>query len=395
MRSFGIQRLHLKDDPSKIVQAASARLRLRQTITPNSCDIITIAGNEECYIAQFIHHYLYLGFENIFIGVNNCQDNTPTILKRIARIYPNIFVYNTDQPQRLHRQSGSYAALIREASQRTRSSHCLVVDIDEYWFSNRLNRSITSYLRQFDRFDLMFTNWLCTYGQSHQTCFTDLTTAKIDLKKSQGKSIFNYSLPILKLRAHVPESESPDQTIFVRSDGKEIEWMNEGNKPKKSTPQHLRKVNQLDQHLDKSHNSAWILHQIVRSELEYSLKLFQPRATKNPEPFKTNRQGWIMPKENRQERNFFKSILSSKSFNKNYNISYEDFLRKCQIKKVLETSFNRITQKQVLCRINKLSNQTIDSYQSVWRKTFKGTRFLPYLEMRLQTKRRLKINDCS
>jgi hypothetical protein len=37
---------------------------------------------------------------------------------------------------------------------------------------------------------LMFTNWLCTYGQSYQTCFTDLTRAKIDLKKSQGKSIF-------------------------------------------------------------------------------------------------------------------------------------------------------------------------------------------------------------
>lgn len=92
MRLFGIQKLYLKDEPTNIVQAASARLRSRQTITPNSCDIITITGNEECYIAQFIHHYLYLGFNNIFIGINNCQDNTPAILKKITKIYPNIFI---------------------------------------------------------------------------------------------------------------------------------------------------------------------------------------------------------------------------------------------------------------------------------------------------------------
>ena len=85
MRPFGIQKLYLKDEPTNTVQAASARLRSRQTITPNSCDIITITGNEECYIAQFIHHYLYLGFSNIFIGINNCLDNTPALLKKLPR----------------------------------------------------------------------------------------------------------------------------------------------------------------------------------------------------------------------------------------------------------------------------------------------------------------------
>ena len=73
---------------------------------------------------------------------------------------------------------------------------------------------------------------------------------------------------------------SPGQTIFVRSDGKAIEWMNEANEPKASMPQHLSK-------------------------------------------------------ENRQERHFFKSVSSSKSFNKRYNKSYEAFafLHECQIQK--------------------------------------------------------------
>jgi RIO-like serine/threonine protein kinase len=114
--------------------------------------------------------------------------------------------------------------------------------------------------------------------------------------------------------------------------------MNDANKlhTNASLPQHLRKVNKLHQHLNKSQNSAWILHQIVRSELEYSLRLFEPRAAKHPEPFKTNRHGWIMPKESRQERQFFKSILSKKSFNKRYIKAYEKFLRQCQIKNIVE-----------------------------------------------------------
>ena len=89
----------------------------------------------------------------------------------------------------------------------------------------------------------------------------------------------------------MPDVESPEKAVFVGNDGKEIKWMNDDNKrhANASLPQHLRKVNKLHQHLNKSQNSAWILHQIVRSELEYSLRLFEPRSAKHPEPFKTNR----------------------------------------------------------------------------------------------------------
>ena len=117
----------------------------------------------------------------------------------------------------------------------------------------------------------------------------------------------------------MPDVESPERAVFVSNNGQEIEWMNEVNTlhPNASLPQHLRKVNQSHQDLNKSQNSAWILHQIVRSELEYSLRLFEPRVAKHPEPFKTNRYGWIMPKESRQERHFlnqsFPRNLSTKS----------------------------------------------------------------------------------
>ena len=48
---------------------AQARLLKRTHIEPHTCDVITVASNEGPYIAEFIHHYLYQGFSNLFIGL--------------------------------------------------------------------------------------------------------------------------------------------------------------------------------------------------------------------------------------------------------------------------------------------------------------------------------------
>ena len=53
---------------------------------PNTCDAITIASNEGPYIAEFIHHYLFQGFSNIFIGLNNdSSGKTGPIIEAISR----------------------------------------------------------------------------------------------------------------------------------------------------------------------------------------------------------------------------------------------------------------------------------------------------------------------
>ena len=310
MRPFGIQKLYLKDEPTNIVQAASARLRSRQAITPNSCDIITITGNEECYIAPFIHHYLYLGFNNIFIGINNCQDQTPTILKQIAQHHPNVHIFNTDHPQKYHRQKGSYAALLNAASKSSSSSHCLVVDVDEYWFSNQPEQAVTDHLGTIQPFDVMFINWLCSYGQHHAQPITDLTGASILLKQSQGKSMFRYDCGLQEIRCHAPKLDNPKNAILCSNRGKNLLWeKTESGISKKNIPQHLRNIKTDEFQPNHDTPASWILHQIVRSEVEYALKLFQPRATQQPRPFKDNLNSLLLPKENKKQSRRCISIL--------------------------------------------------------------------------------------
>ena len=42
-----------------------------------------------------------------YICINNCQNDTPAILKQIDNIDPTIFVCKTDQPQYLQMNTGS------------------------------------------------------------------------------------------------------------------------------------------------------------------------------------------------------------------------------------------------------------------------------------------------
>ena len=68
---------------------SSVHFSHRVNIEFNSCDVITVASNEGPYIAEFIHHYLYQGFSNIFIGLNNdTSGQTGSIVELITKQYP-------------------------------------------------------------------------------------------------------------------------------------------------------------------------------------------------------------------------------------------------------------------------------------------------------------------
>ena len=65
---------------------SSVHFSHRVNIESNSCDVITVASNEGPYIAEFIHHYLYQGFSNIFIGLNNdTSGQTGSIVELITK----------------------------------------------------------------------------------------------------------------------------------------------------------------------------------------------------------------------------------------------------------------------------------------------------------------------
>ena len=138
---------------------AQKRLLKRTDIEANSCDVISVASNEGPYIAEFIHHYLFLGFSNIYIGLNNDHSGaTGPITDAISGHYPQVHLINTDRDHHHGLQRGAYTRLYEEASHTSDASHCMVVDIDEAWVAAPFPTSIQTFLAAHPKADVISSN---------------------------------------------------------------------------------------------------------------------------------------------------------------------------------------------------------------------------------------------
>ena len=124
------------------------------------CDILCIAANEAPYIHEFIHHHIYLGFKNIFVGINNSQDKTLTILEKIRKQYPQVHIIDVDPVIKPFMQWGCYHRLFDIALDHSNSQHCLIVDVDEFWIADPFPQKIDSFIDSHAPFDAFSFHWI-------------------------------------------------------------------------------------------------------------------------------------------------------------------------------------------------------------------------------------------
>lgn len=371
----------------------SKSLLNRRLSFDNTCDVICIAANEETYIAKFIHHYIFQGFSNLYIGINNSTDSTKTIVEKISTTYPNIYFFNTDEPQQRHGQRGSYSAIFAEVPKSSSSSHCLIVDIDEYWIANSIDTKIGKYLKTISKFDVLFCNWICTYGQNFKLAPIDFEKSQCTIKAT-GKSIINYDCPIEMFRAHIPScKKDPESISFVNSAGEKINWFatKKAKSKDRRLPANLKAIKGKYPKF-KLKQSSWIIHQLVRSENEYSLSLLQADCAqhKEPTPFKRNRSGFKAPQTNPNHKDFIDSLQPNNECLEKYQSSYNNFLARCCIQKDIRIAQSKLSTSNVISRINTLSIEEIILHQEIWKKTFKGTQFYKLLENKLSASKQSK-----
>ena len=352
-------------------------LNQRTNIIENTCDVICIASNEGPYIAEFIHHYLYLGFSNIFIGLNNdSSGETGPIIQSIAKKFPNIHLINTDQAHQNGKQRGSNCQLYREAARISSSSHCMVVDVDEYWVTTPFSNKISDFLKEFPEANVISSNWFHCHGG-------DLFGNPLDLSKthlrltSQVKSLFRYGLEVTSLGAHVPWVKATQSCKHVNSNNQSIKTkpFNGIRRLQKNAP--IARIGEK--------HSSWVIHRHTRSEIEYACKLLYPRPNEKEIPFKTNRTGFIMPKEKTNSR-----LLATNLFGKShqppqdYYNSLKDFIEKCEIHDAINEARSKISDPEIKSKINNIPKSVIAKHKTVWRKTFRQTRYLKLLEARIK-----------
>ena len=102
-------------------------------------------------------------------------------------------------------------------------------------------------------------------------------------------------------------------------------------------------------------------------------------------PFKTNRGGYLLREESVESRQLATNLFgTSHQPPQAYLKSLEDFIDHCGIDDLITAARAEIDEEPIKKRIETMNSDQIRRRQKVWKRTFRGTRFLKLLKQRLR-----------
>jgi len=338
----------------------------------HQCDVCCIVSDEGPYIAEFIHHYLYLGFSNIFVGLNNSTDKTEVILGKIASTHPNVHVLDVNDTQASFRQAGCYRVLFDYARNHSCSKYCLFVDVDEFWVADPFPAKIGDFLATRPVFDVHCFSWLICIGESPFSML--LSSSHSYSWNVHVKSMCSYDSDITDLRCHAPKLAHSNgicvlhgntvSTLMNRMpDGLDISQKHNGYKALPiNTP-----------------GIAWVFHRFNRSEIEYSYRLFKPHANqRGGHRFKTNRNGYALNSDTPGAKEYVAGLLPSDAVS-SYHSSLAEFIHTCSLSADIEESRAGISEEAIYAKLDSLGPEVLALNGELLRKIFKATRFFEWV----------------
>ena len=337
-----------------------------------SCDVISIVSDEQAYIAEFVHHYLYLGFSNIYLGINNSSDRTYAIIHKISEKYKNVIPINVDKQFWLGRQEACYMHLFELARQSSLSSHALFVDVDEFWVADPFPKKVSEFLAGKEQYDCISFSWINCFDE--KAFSPPLTKCKRKVNP-HVKSIVAYKSAVLTLRPHAP--------VFRK--GRNIRTLAgiQRNQNQICTDLGVEICQKLqDESIAKprQRNLAWVFHRIQRSELEYTCRLFKVHANETQEQpyFKSNRPGFRTPNIEKKFKKAYRKILPNEQIFI-YHLSLSEFLKANGIESLVTDSILEMSEEQLWIKIKSIPQEVISRDFELIKRIFSGTRFREWL----------------
>lgn len=273
--------------------------------------MVATAKNEAAYLAEWVHHHLYFGFDPIELHVNRSDDRTEEIARKIAAVEPRLTVYNADALDRARGFRGSIqhavydAALPRMRALLRRNDYLCVLDIDEFWTPLDFESSVTKVLCEAGWPRFAGFSWFLRIND--EPPFGPAFPAQLDLRSHRMvKTAFSLDLKVTKMVAHGP--------VLAK---KEPMWSASKTTPR---PENVFKTQEPAQTL----GPAFILHRFFRSQVEYLAILGRLRPKQNGKLFKDNRLGY----QYLIQRSLACSYMPPEQALSNYERSLADFLTK-------------------------------------------------------------------
>ncbi|MCQ8850416.1 hypothetical protein NQT74_17685 [Alteromonas stellipolaris] len=103
--------------------------------------VIGLASNDAAYVAEWVFHHLYCGFDEIEVLVYNSTDRTINVLLKITEVFPQVSVKILSSLESVH-------TIYRlENCDEELNSFTLKLNIDEFWVSSDLQSSVLKLIK--------------------------------------------------------------------------------------------------------------------------------------------------------------------------------------------------------------------------------------------------------
>lgn len=241
--------------------------------------ICAIAKNEVPYLAEWIFHHYYFGFNSIVIYVNRTTDSSIDVIERLQQFIPGLEYEIIDWIDYCGSEIGGKIQVLSYAKDIARCKelsvdYWLPLDIDEFWTPADFLTNVNDHVNSVTNGQKAISYpWYCEIGYSEP--FSIFTPSSRFHFGSHVKTLcpkpWKY---IRRVRIHRSVFNKLD---IVSPSGDKIVFQ-------KDRPQLLEKSSITKQ-------PAYIIHRMNRSETEYFaiLKKGQP---KSKDDLKTNRSGY-------------------------------------------------------------------------------------------------------
>lgn len=252
-----------------------------------SVKIVAIAKDEAPYIAEWVYHHLWFGFNSIHVYVNRSSDSTLDILGKIHEKFPNVTYESADwvdwvgvEEVSRKLQAISYSLAFYNSKSVCDCEYILFIDIDEFWMSKDFDLSIKDCLEELGHPDMISFEWERLLGEEIE--FSHIPKELPVDRNGLVKSLVSTSLEMKKMRLHVPIVA--DGCNHVLSDGSTFV-------PASYTHPGFSQFVTKELSYAKKY---FILHRMYRSEREYISTLMRGNPEQRSD-IKLNRKGFLQP----------------------------------------------------------------------------------------------------
>lgn len=280
--------------------------------------LVAIAKDEAAYIPEWVHHHLFVGFDEIEIFINRTTDNSEQVLNAIHKQYPNVtwdyadWIDSCPVEAHKHIQFITYANAKYQCQKEGGYSHIFFLDIDEFLILDGLSSSIQDVITRFPANTPVAFEWLndCTPEAKR---FSSLPQ-KLDGNLSPlVKTLLPIDTKVKEFRHHLPLFE--EQVDTQLADGVKFKSQVKVQQALDST------VNSL--------KSSFIYHRAHRSQYEYISLLYRGRPG-DTFAYKSNRRGY--PKLTKKSCHFD----LNESYYAKYQTSFIKFINSIEVDLLLE-----------------------------------------------------------